>query len=404
MKGNVVRCASIIAILFGVSCGKSDAPDTGQANPLNPGQIRQFELAQLAYSARDYAGALALTDSLARSGSPGADVHFLRGRIFFDIHEYDKSIESYEKVVDIETEYAGVHHNLGNAFFQKRQYRQAQENYEEEIQNHPAALPWHALGGVYEALGVADSARMAYDRAIQIDSTYIPAYASMADWFEREGMFEEGLEYAERALAMDRENAHLLFTVGRLRQTLGDSEAAGRVLTKAIEKEPWNYGAMFQLAQAFQALGESDDASRLLQTADRIRNEQSAIDLLANSARSQPESFEKQIAYANALRKSRRLEEAVSAYLIAANLRPGNLSLQNNIATLLLELGHPEQALSRYEQIIRADSTFGETWLNLAAYYSRLGDDVNAKRAWDKAVQYAPDHPVVKRALEARGN
>ena len=53
------------------------------------------------------------------------DAHFMRGRIYFELQQWDNAEAAYLAVINIERDYPGVRHNLGNIYYGKRQNRQA---------------------------------------------------------------------------------------------------------------------------------------------------------------------------------------------------------------------------------------------------------------------------------------
>ncbi len=101
-------------------------------------------------------------------------------------------------------------------------------------------------------------------------------------------------------------------------------------------------------------------------------------------------------------RRLGRLRDAIDAYQTAADQRPQDLALQNNIATAFLQLGDTAEAAQRYRNIIAIDSMFVEAWINLALHYARTGQMDRADQAMSQAVSIAPDHPMVRR-LRSRG-
>ena len=383
----------LLCLLVFAGCGTNDKPEQ---DAVDFRSVRLLSKARADFERGNFARALTSLHTLQSVGPELTDAHFLRGRIYFELNRFDEAEKAYLSVTELDPQYAGVWHNLGNVAFKQRQYRLAIKRYQRELLSGDEPLPWHALGGAYEALGIADSARLAYNQAIATNSNYAPAHSSLADWYEREGLFEEALVEARKAMSIDSSDLKYKFQVGNLlvRQEMYNDGIV--LLREVVNEQPWNYGALFALGRALQRTGKPDEASAILNRASSVREVQSQIDLLQNSAQTNHSSFEHQIAYADALRKTNRLDEAINTYMIASHLRPNNLALQNNIATLLLQTGRTESALDMYQNIVKQDSTFGETWINLGAYYSRTGNTQQANEAWTKALRYAPDHPVVQ--------
>jgi tetratricopeptide (TPR) repeat protein len=343
-----------------------------------------------------YMTALSWADS-AEQAVPGlAETAFVRGRIYFALGRRDEARAAYQQVLSQDKTYEGAWLNLGNVAFQQKQYAEALQAYKRERSLHPAPTSWHAMGGAYEALAHPDSARWAYEQALATDSSYAPAYTSLAHWHESEGAFEEALRYALRARALQPDHLDAQYTTGALLFRTGHHEEAVDHLQPIVEAQPWNYSALFTLGQALQRMGQHEAASRYLEQAETVRAEQSQVERLQRAAQERHGDLALQIETANALRRTGRLPEALAAYHLAQSLRPGNLSLQNNIATIYLQQNDTTEALTRYHRILRQDSTFAETWLNLGLHYARTGRQDAARGAWDKALKYEPGNPAVK--------
>ncbi|MDE2827471.1 MAG: tetratricopeptide repeat protein [Bacteroidota bacterium] len=363
----------------------------------NPGVANLIQASQEALELRDYYEALNLADSALTLDNQSADAYFMRGRIYFELQQWDNAEAAYLAVIKIERNYPGVRHNLGNIYYGQRQNRQALDQFIQAINDSAAAMSWHALGAVYNVLSEPDSAAAAFRQAIVLDSLYAPAHASLADWLEQQGSYSESLAHTRMALSI-RPN-HLADQVrkGRLLLRLGRSEEAVPVLQDIVARYPRNAEPQYALGQALQQLGRSDHSSRVLAKADSLRAIEQVAGQLANTANRQPTNFQAQVDYATALRRSGRTEEALKVYLIARALRPNNINLHFHIANAKMALGNLEEAEQELLYILVTDSSYVLAWLSLGEIYAKTNRTVLAREAWKKAVLIDPDHPAVQR-------
>ncbi|MXX57583.1 MAG: tetratricopeptide repeat protein, partial [Rhodothermaceae bacterium] len=326
-----------------------------------------------------------------------ADAYFMRGRIYFELQQWDNAEAAYLAVIKIERDYPGVRHNLGNVYYGQRQNRQALDQFIQAINDSAAAMSWHAAGAVYNVLSEPDSAVAAFRQAIVLDSLYAPAHTSLADWLEQQGSYTESLAHTRMALRI-RPN-HLADQVrqGRLLLRLGRSEEAVPLLQDIVIRNPRTAEPQYVLGQALQQLGESDQSSRILTKADSLRAIEQTAGRLANTANRQPTNFQAQVDYATALRHSGRTEEALRVYLIARALRPNNINLQFHIANAKMALGSLEEAEQELLHILVTDSNYVLAWLSLGEIYVKTNRTALAREAWQKAVLVDPDHPAVQR-------
>lgn len=365
----------------------------------HPDVAELIQASQEALELRNYREALSLADSALTLDDRSADAHFVRGRIYFELRQWDNAEAAYLTVINIERDYPGVRHNLGNIYYGKRQNRQALGQFIQAVNDSAAAMSWHALGAVYDVLSKPDSAVAAFRRAIVLDSLYAPAHTSLADWLEQHGSYSESLVHTRIALSI-RPN-HLADKVrqGRLLLRLGRSDEAVPLLQEIVGRYPQNAEPRYILGQALQQLGQSDHSSRILAKADSLRAVEQAAGHLANTANRQPTNFQAQVDYATALRRSGRTEEALKVYLIARALRPKNVDLQFHIANAKMALDRLEEAEQEILNILVSDSSYVLAWLSLGEIYAKTNRISLAREAWKKAVLTDPDHPAVQRLI-----
>ena len=383
-----MRIIVLIIVLMLSACSSPDS---------NPDVVEFIHASQEALKLRDYHEALSLADSALTLDNQSADAYFMRGRIYFELQQWDKAEAAYLAVIKIERNYPGVRHNLGNIYYGQRQNRQALDQFIQAINDSAAAMSWHAVGAVYNVLSEPDSAVAAFRQAIVLDSLYAPAHTSLADWLEQQGSYTESLAHTRMALSI-RPN-HLADQVrqGRLLLRLGRSEEAVLLLQDIVIGYPRTAEPQYVLGQALQQLGESDQSSRILAKADSLRAIEQAAGRLANTANRQPTNFQAQVDYATALRRSGRTEEALRVYLIARALRPNNINLQFHIANAKMALGSLKEAEQELLYILVTDSSYVLAWLSLGEIYAKTNRTALAREAWQKAVLVDPDHPAVQR-------
>ncbi len=383
-----MNCTRNTAVLL-VFIAACDAP------PPDP-QAYDFAMrANQALQARAYHEALSMADSALALDQHQADAQFIRGRVYFELGQMAQSQDAYELLLKHTPDYPGAHHNLGNAFLGQQLYHSALAHFRREAAVRAAPNSWHAMGATFEQMALADSARTAYLKAVSIDADYSPGHASLAELYERQGQFANALVHAKRALALQPDRAQNHYLVGLALFRLHRLEEAIPHLNQAVTLQERYYSALYTLGQALQRMGRATEAQEALTEANAMRAADQKIARLGTNAREQPTNFNHQLNYANALRSTGRLDEALNVYLIAQALRPHNLELQNNIATAFMQLGDTSQALTRYRQVLAQDSTFVVTWINLGWHYVNTNRMQQAMQAWTTAEQHGPDHPAI---------
>lgn len=367
----------------------------------NP-STRQTDVAGLilqgseAFQIGDYTGALNLADRALTVNQNSSDAHFIRGRVYFELEQWDHAETAYLAVIDLEPDYPGVRHNLGNIYFGQKQYRSALAQFTQAIRDRTSVRSWHALGAVYGALSLPDSATSAFKKAIALDSLYGPAYTSLADQLEQQGNYSESLNQTKMALMIRPDHVPDRLRQIRILLRLGYINEAATLLQPLIAEHPYHAEPRYLLGQVLQQSGASDQASKRFQEAESLRVMEQERGQLANAAETQPNNFQAQVDYAVALRQTGHLEEALKRYLIAQALRPTNLNLQFHIATLQVDLGNLKHAEKRLLQLLQSDSSYVLAWISLSNIFENTGRTVMAQEAWQEALRLDPDHSAVR--------
>ena len=383
---------------------------------MDPKAADFLQRTQRQYQLGDYAAALTLADSAAHYAPQLADVPYLRGHVYTALNRYDAAETAYRRVLELDPDYLGTRFRMGNNAFERRRYQDALSLYQQErslIEKKldadrpssvvdPSALPatWLQIGRVYRQTGVVDSARFALEQALAADSTYAEAYADLSQLYEDEGEPELSLRYARRAVALNPEHFEGQYLLGVQLLRAAQPEEAIAPLTFAAQRRPWFHGGLYNLGQALMRTGRKEEGEHYLALADSMQALQHEIDQARISAQQQADVPERWSALAGLQLRAGRPEEAMRSLETVLALNPADLAIQNDVANLSAVLGDTPGAIQRYETILRYDSTFTDTWLNLGVAYAQSSRYEDARQAWERVLKLAPDHPEARAYLD----
>ena len=109
------------------------------------------------------------------------------GDKYYDNEEYDKALESYNKILDIDPNNAEAYYNKGRAYNLLGQFDEAIQEYNKAIiLDPPNSDNYNARGNVYYNLGQDDEALKNYDKAIELDHNTQHAYNNKVDTLEKQ--------------------------------------------------------------------------------------------------------------------------------------------------------------------------------------------------------------------------
>lgn len=146
-------------------------------------------------------------------------------------------------------------------------------------------------------------------------------------------------------------------------------------LERLIERLPQDLGALQLLAAVFLADGRPGDAFRVLKQAAVIA----------------PDSFEIQVASAQAAAKADDRWAALDAYRMAIRLRPDFVQLYAVAGDVCEQLGRVDDAIRYYRQGIAVESRFGAGWLNLGRLLYERGRMDEARACFERVLEFDPD-------------
>jgi tetratricopeptide (TPR) repeat protein/predicted Ser/Thr protein kinase len=324
-------------------------------------------------------------EQLLRINPSDATVHFRYGWTqFYKFRQLDAGIRAMEKAVALDSSYGWAYNILGYAFLQQGDKRKALEMIEKYVALNPTDVnPLDSKAEIQVLIGQYDeaiancerifamqadflSARIilsrAYlgkgkiTRALETTDEYMrlttnPYFKSMGQTVKVEalllrGQFEEALDSAGRAIAMDSTNLKARWMRGRILLQLSDEPALSNELA-ALDRALRAQGSLDNRWLLYHLQGEM---------ALRHRNFDRAIELFKKALALGPldRSFYL-AALARAYEQSGQIQMAVEQYNSALALNPNN-------ALTAVGLGRSYEQLNDWSKALRAYNRVLEIW------------------------------------------
>ncbi len=117
------------------------------------------------------------------------------------------------------------------------------------------------------ALDNAREAERAYDRALELDPSFGPAYVNLANLWQTQGHPDAALELLDRAATTYPRNAEVLHALGLLRIRSGQRDTALELLARAAELEPRSAQYAYAWALGLHESGNTERALSVLESA-----------------------------------------------------------------------------------------------------------------------------------------
>ena len=253
-------------------------------------------------------------------------------------------------------------------------------------ENDPEA--WSALGFILDGQNRLLAAEAAYRRALALNPRYGLAHHNLGSVLARMDRAEESLEALERARSLGGHGFELSFNRGKALVLLYRLEQAEQAFAEAVSLKPRHADAQLNLARLRYMRGDAEFAREISKAVAANPDDVEMQILLASVLlrAGKPESAEAQLRTAlqrngsvpqlrfllsQVLREADRLQEAETEALEAASTIPDDPAVVENLVSILLSRGRPDEALP-FIRAQRAREPLGQSWIAYEATAARL--------------------------------
>lgn len=304
-----------------------------------------------------YKAALALTPDRA-------DALSNLGAAYVRLGQYDDGIRQYEAAIKADPANSTFRLNLALAYYKSARPTEALLHLKRVVASEPdAKSAYLVLADCYLQTGqTQDVIALLKPRGAMFGEDLAYAYL-LGTALLHAGEEAEGQTYVERVFgAGESAEARLMMGIAHLGQQ--DYPAAKTELERAVELNPKVPTAHSLYGRALLALGEQAAAERAFHQ---------ELDVNIND-------FEANLQLGNIRKSAQRFAEA-SLYLErATTIRPADLTARKLLASLRLQTGKVEEAVTMLEALAKEAPALIEVHVQLATAYNRLGRKDDAQR------------------------
>jgi len=192
--------------------------------------------------------------------------------------DFDKSVEMYEKAINLDHNCALPYFGLGSLY----ESRYARENSLEDLDQmdkyyklayeHDPDLPEVSLGlgWVYFHRGMMDLSYQNFKRAFDLDPQSCDVNEGLAAFLRSVGLYEKAIKYHFRAIDVDPLSQRHYSSCANCYWYLGEYEKAIRLIKEAVRLEPDNWRLRLNFARQLLMLQRYDEAEVEINRAERV--------------------------------------------------------------------------------------------------------------------------------------
>jgi tetratricopeptide (TPR) repeat protein len=177
-------------------------------------------------------------------------------------------------------------------------------------------------------------------------------------------------------LTADSNDAQLFYQKGLKELWQDNYFAALTFFQKAIEKNPQDADAWFQVGYCYGNLGRYQDEIESYKQVIRIKPDDANAHLNLG------------VAYGNL----GRYKDEIESYKQAIRIKPDLVEAHSNLGVAYGKLGRYQDAIESYKQAIRIKPDFAGAHFNLGVTYGKLGRHQDAIESYKQAIRIEPDY------------
>jgi len=291
------------------------------------------------------------------------------GTIELLLDETDRAEELFERALARKPDLASALEGLGKVAVARGDDTRAVELFSRALDIQPSATSLHhALGLAYRRLGNLDDSSSHLDKG------------GDAPVLWADPLLLEVLALS-RSAGTYRRRAAEAFARGRFPQ-------AAELSKRALELDPEDFRAQWELGLALDRLGDLDGAVKQLEH---------AVQLLPSVERSPPtttEQAELHTTLASLLVRRGDDTQAVEQLRRALEILPGHLDAHLKLASLRARRGEFTQALEHYDEALEAAPDSWEVLVGRATVFVNLGQVGKARADFERAIAVAAHTPI----------
>jgi len=241
------------------------------------------------------------------------------------------------------------------------------------------------LGLFYDAENRFEEARRSYERAIEINPSYLDSYYNLGVLLATHGHPEDAIRYLTRATENNSPDAYCM--LGQVFTLDGRLDEAVIQFQRALEINP-NY------VRAWSNLGSVRARQDRMGEATECFRKAVGID---------PRDFRAWVDLGRALTLQARIAEAIPALENALRLRPADPGAHYLLAWTLVKADRLDEAALHYDQVLRVKAMDPSVHFELGRVLARLGRRREAIAHLSEALRLHPDYPEARSELRKLG-
>lgn len=196
------------------------------------------------------------------------DAYMNTANFYFQVHNYEKAIDHYKKVLEIDPNYKLTYNQLGYAYAYTGRFDEAVSILKKYVAVAPdEPNPYDSLGEIYLLMGEYQLAEQSFQQALTINENFYASIDQLANIFIDKGDFKQALEFHTAYLEKVPEGnlkANAYSSLAATCWKLGKHNIAIENYQKALEYANYSYPIIENIYDIFIENSDSTNAKKVL--------------------------------------------------------------------------------------------------------------------------------------------
>ena len=329
------------------------------------------------YSSGNIIDALENVQNLISQYPDESLLHNISGVCRQETGELEMAVQSFERALEIKSDFADAHYNLGLTLQKLNQLDAAIKSYKETLSIEPNYIKVHNnLGAIYLELGQMDNAIKSYDNVLIIQPDNAEAHHNLGNTLNELGKLDDAIKSYEQALSIQPNYFEVHNNLGSLYYELGQSDQAINSYKQALSINPDSADAHNNIGIVYQNLDQFDEAASFYKKAISIN----------------PEHTEALNNLGNILKEFGQFDEAIDFYKRALIINPKFDEAYYNLGIALYKVGKTDKAIDTFKQVLTHNPNFADAHNFLGTLFQDLGQVDEAINCYVNALAIEPDN------------
>ena len=292
-----------------------------------------------------------LAESLAGQYPNALILYDILGAAYMGLQNADKTIESYQKALQLNPNHTDAYNNMGTALYDQGRFDEAVESYQ---------------------------------KAVAVEPDFADAHHNLGNALKQTGELTKAIGSYKACLVINPDDAEVLLSYGNALESYGDFHAAIEVYGQVIKISPTSKTVKTNMDNAVEVKAEIDkdiaDYARIAKleigsaeiasftgTLLKARGyPDAAIDSYKQAIKIKPDYAEAYSNMGNAQKDKGDLDAAIDSYKQAIKVKPDNAEAYSNMGVALKEKGEEDAAIDSYKQAIKIKPDYAEAHRHLS--------------------------------------